>query len=782
MRRLIISLALIFLFVSSVTVTNFASAYEKENHYWLKMALALNCGFTIDEARVIATGDWNMDEDSETAPVRTGSGTDNPKWKWHALPTEDPDVDKNQPSAGNQQIKQRQHDLYNRALNEKDTGMRLFKFGQYLHYEEDKWSHWGYTTGIGHALPNVAPGMTSPDQTHANPETYRYMVFDSMVNLGKLAKSLGKDTQCVSDLVPLDTYHGSPEYGKDFPWVSPQEIKRSNSAEFKKAVDKYLSDWGKTTLINEVIGVSKKKGEEGVTESFISYISVKTGISKSDVGKKYDYIYVDIDDDGDAKKLPDNLVKSILVKPTKITTTKPVKPDSTKETKSAESAQLKNDLQKLYQIGKYGEKITSIIKHANDNEYKALKKLSGDTKLIYSKTKSPEAKKLGDKIQEQLKDTEKDKKQIDTLDVDSKKITKQILDIAKDNKISKTDLDKAIENKLIDRASDLLNGKPIEKWADEKWHEFREKLTQEQKSNPKNPDAPPESILDDVEINGPDVSAPKEKSDQGIKHGESVPGLGRYGIDWGDTYEDMMMLFKQQTVDLQKQTNDQIVLVDIQHQFDELKQKIVIIDPKKSIIQKDPTKLPDSKIDNTKKPTQIQPKSDPIETKEKPIIQKDPTTEPKPSNTKPTLSIPKQVTQEATGPNGANVSFSTSSQDKEDGSLTPTCTPPSGSVFQIGATSVSCTVTDSNNNSVTYTSSGTAAVHSSESNTTYFGSTGSNLPSSSYNTAYTGNASAGAVTGPQGNTAGYVTGPQGNTVYGTNANNNNYYGGSAGAV
>ena len=92
-------------------------------------------------------------------------------------------------------------------------------------------------------------------------------------------------------------------------------------------------------------------------------------------------------------------------------------------------------------------------------------------------------------------------------------------------------------------------------------------------------------------------------------------------------------------------------------------------------------------------------------------------------------------------------------------------------------------ITDSNNNSVTYTSSGSAAVHSSETNTTYFGSTGSNLPSSSYNTAYTGNASAGAVTGPQGNTAGYVTGPQGNTVYGTNANNNNsYYGGSAGAV
>ena len=87
-------------------------------------------------------------------------------------------------------------------------------------------------------------------------------------------------------------------------------------------------------------------------------------------------------------------------------------------------------------------------------------------------------------------------------------------------------------------------------------------------------------------------------------------------------------------------------------------------------------------------------------------------------------------------------------------------------------------ITDSNNNSTIYTSSGSASVYSTETNTTYFGSTGSNLPSSSYTTAYTGNASAGAVTGPEGNSVGYVTGPQGNTVYGTNANNNPYYAGA----
>lgn len=75
-------------------------------------------------------------------------------------------------------------------------------------------------------------------------------------------------------------------------------------------------------------------------------------------------------------------------------------------------------------------------------------------------------------------------------------------------------------------------------------------------------------------------------------------------------------------------------------------------------------------------------------------------TEPKPTNTKPTLTVPNQVTQEATGPSGATVSYSVSSQDKEDGSITPTCDHQSGSTFPIGATLVTCTTKDSNNNSV----------------------------------------------------------------------------------
>ena len=70
------------------------------------------------------------------------------------------------------------------------------------------------------------------------------------------------------------------------------------------------------------------------------------------------------------------------------------------------------------------------------------------------------------------------------------------------------------------------------------------------------------------------------------------------------------------------------------------------------------------------------------------------------TNTKPTLTIPKQITQEATSSSGATVNYNVSGQDKEDGAITPACSYPSGYVFPIGTTTVSCTVDDSNNNSI----------------------------------------------------------------------------------
>ena len=64
------------------------------------------------------------------------------------------------------------------------------------------------------------------------------------------------------------------------------------------------------------------------------------------------------------------------------------------------------------------------------------------------------------------------------------------------------------------------------------------------------------------------------------------------------------------------------------------------------------------------------------------------------------------------------------------------------------------------------------ANSTSMSSTQYYGSTGTPVQSSSYTTAYGG--SAGAATGPQGNTAYYAQGSQGNTVAGTTSSSSGY--------
>jgi hypothetical protein len=191
---------------------------------------------------------------------------------------------------------------------------------------------------------------------------------------------------------------------------------------------------------------------------------------------------------------------------------------------------------------------------------------------------------------------------------------------------------------------------------------------------------------------GPDARAPKQKTEP----------KREFSIDHARIAQDDMRIIEESLrQELLDQIRDTQIKIDLERQLKDLKQKIVIDDSKKPIIQKDPIKLPETKTETKPKP-EVKPKSPVPEKTEKPVIQQDPIIT-KPSNTKPTLSVPKQVTQEATGPAGANVAFSTSSQDKEDGSLTPVCNPASGTTFPIGATPVSCVVTDSNNNSVSGT-------------------------------------------------------------------------------
>jgi hypothetical protein len=66
--------------------------------------------------------------------------------------------------------------------------------------------------------------------------------------------------------------------------------------------------------------------------------------------------------------------------------------------------------------------------------------------------------------------------------------------------------------------------------------------------------------------------------------------------------------------------------------------------------------------------------------------------------TPPALSLPADITVEATGPGGATVTYTATSTDIVDGSVPVICSPASGSTFPLGTTAVACTATDSHLN------------------------------------------------------------------------------------
>jgi hypothetical protein len=65
--------------------------------------------------------------------------------------------------------------------------------------------------------------------------------------------------------------------------------------------------------------------------------------------------------------------------------------------------------------------------------------------------------------------------------------------------------------------------------------------------------------------------------------------------------------------------------------------------------------------------------------------------------TPPQITVPADVTAEATGPTGAPVSYSASATD-DVAVATFSCTPASGSTFPLGTTTVNCTATDTSGN------------------------------------------------------------------------------------
>jgi hypothetical protein len=58
------------------------------------------------------------------------------------------------------------------------------------------------------------------------------------------------------------------------------------------------------------------------------------------------------------------------------------------------------------------------------------------------------------------------------------------------------------------------------------------------------------------------------------------------------------------------------------------------------------------------------------------------------------LTVPANITAEATGPTGRVVTYSATATDAVTASIVPVCTPASGATFAIGTTNVGCTATD----------------------------------------------------------------------------------------
>ena len=66
--------------------------------------------------------------------------------------------------------------------------------------------------------------------------------------------------------------------------------------------------------------------------------------------------------------------------------------------------------------------------------------------------------------------------------------------------------------------------------------------------------------------------------------------------------------------------------------------------------------------------------------------------------TPPVVTVPSDITEEATSPSGNVVTFTATANDIVDGSITPTCLPASSSTFAITTTLVTCSATDAHGN------------------------------------------------------------------------------------
>lgn len=150
-----------------------AIAYHKDSHYFLRFTLSLATCYNWDEAHLIASGDWGMDENSSTHAEMNPVQKDN-KINWHAFGHSD----------------KRFQELWLRTLQEPDFDVRLIKLGQFMHFLEDWEAHAGYGIRLGHARDTFRG--RDPDSLGNSKAKNHRMIQSALDHLLATCESLGR--------------------------------------------------------------------------------------------------------------------------------------------------------------------------------------------------------------------------------------------------------------------------------------------------------------------------------------------------------------------------------------------------------------------------------------------------------------------------------------------------------------------------------------------------------------------------------------------------------------
>jgi hypothetical protein len=152
------------------------AGFERDSHYYLRFGLSLSTCFNWEEAHLISSGDWGMDENGSTHaemnPVQRRNKID-----WHAF--------------GHSDLRFRE--LWLRSVSEPDLERRLIKLGQFMHFLEDWESHAGYGIRMGHARDSYR-GRDPDSLGNSFPKNHR-MLQSALDHLLATCEDLGRLTE-----------------------------------------------------------------------------------------------------------------------------------------------------------------------------------------------------------------------------------------------------------------------------------------------------------------------------------------------------------------------------------------------------------------------------------------------------------------------------------------------------------------------------------------------------------------------------------------------------------